>query len=57
MYICSAMLCAQSLSPVQLVVTAWTVGTRLLCPWGFTRQEYWNPLSHLPPEDLPNPWI
>ena len=47
MYICSAILCARSLSPVQLFVTAWTVGTRLLCPWGFTRQEYWNPLSCL----------
>ena len=31
---------------------------RLLCPWGFSRQEYWSGfLCHPPPEDLPNPGI
>ena len=26
---------------------------RLLCPWGFSRQEYWNGLLYPPPGDLP----
>ena len=30
---------------------------RLLCLWGFFRQEYWSGLSCPPPGDLPNPWI
>ena len=29
--------------------------TRLLCPWGFCRQEYWSGLPCPPPGDLPNP--
>ena len=28
---------------------------RLLCPWGFSRQEQWNGLPCPPPGDLPNP--
>ena len=28
--------------------------TRLLCPWGFSRQEYWSGLPCHPPGDLPN---
>ena len=31
--------------------------TRLLCPWGFSRQEYWSRLSCPTPGDLPNPGI
>ena len=31
--------------------------TRLLCPWGFFRQEYWSGLPCPPPGDLPNPGI
>ena len=31
--------------------------TRLLCPWGFSRQKYWSGLSCPPPGDLPNPGI
>ena len=31
--------------------------TRLLCPWGFSRQEYWSGLPHPPPGDIPNPGI
>ena len=31
--------------------------TRLLCPWHFSRQEYWNVLPFPPPEDLPDPGI
>ena len=27
----------------------------LLCPWGFSRQEYWSGLPCPPPGDLPNP--
>ena len=30
---------------------------RLLCPWGFSRQEYWNGLPSPPPGDLSNPVI
>ena len=29
--------------------------TRLRCPWGFSKQEYWSGLP--PPGDLPNPGI
>ena len=29
----------------------------LLCPWGFSRQEYWSGLPCPPPGDLPNPGI
>ena len=31
--------------------------TRLLCPWEFSRQEYWSGLPCPPPGDLPNPGI
>ena len=31
--------------------------TRLLCPWGFSRQEYWNGLPCPPTGHLPNPGI
>ena len=30
---------------------------RLLCPWGFSRQEYWRGLPCPPPGDFPNPGI
>ena len=30
---------------------------RLLCPWGFSRQEYWSGLPSPPPADLPKPGI
>ena len=30
---------------------------RLLCSWGFSRQEYWSELACPPPGDLPNPGI
>ena len=29
----------------------------LLCPWEFSRQEYWKGLSLPPPGDLPDPGI
>ena len=30
---------------------------RLLCPWGFSRQEYWSGLPCPPLGDLPNPGV
>ena len=27
----------------------------LLCPWGFSRREYWSGLPFTSPEDLPDP--
>ena len=30
---------------------------RLLCSWGFSRQEYWSELPCPPPGDLPNPGL
>ena len=30
---------------------------RLLCPWGFSRQQYWSGLPCPPPGDLPNPEV
>ena len=30
---------------------------KLLCPWRFSRQEYWSGLPCPPPGDLPNPGI
>ena len=32
----------KSLSHVRLLATPWTVPTRLLHPWDFSRQEYWS---------------
>ena len=31
--------------------------TRLLCPWEFSRQAYWNGLPFFSPESLPSPEI
>ena len=31
--------------------------TMLLCPWGFSMQEYWSWLPCPPPRDLPNSGI
>ena len=44
-------------SPVQLFATLWTIPTRLLYPWGFSRQEYGGELPCPPPGDLPDPGI
>ena len=30
---------------------------RLLCPWGFSKQEDWSRLPYPPPRALPNPGI
>ena len=58
-YIYINMLCILShFSHVQLSVTPWIVQpTRLLCPWDFSRQEYWSGLPFLSPGNLPNPGI
>ena len=34
-----------------------TVDPRCLCPWGFSRQEYWSGLPYPPSEDLPDSGI
>ena len=31
--------------------------TRLLCPWGFSREECWSGLPFPSPGDLPNPEV
>ena len=45
------------LSHSVLSISLWPHGlqpTRLLCPWGFSRQEYWSGCLCPPPGDLPN---
>ena len=46
--------CAQSLSPVQLFVTPWTVACQAPLPIGFSQQEYWSGLPFPPPGFLPD---
>ena len=50
-------LCAQSLSCVQLFATPWTVAHKAPLSMGFSRQEYWSGLPCPPPGGLPNPGI
>ena len=45
---------AQSLSPVRLFATPWTVAHQAPLSMGFSRQEYWSGLPCPPPEGLPN---
>ena len=41
-YICISMcLMCIVLSPIWLFATPWTVAHQFLCPWYFSRQEYW----------------
>ena len=47
----------KSLSRVRLFVTLWTLAYHVPPSMGFSRQEYWNGLPFLSPEDLPNPGI
>ena len=35
-------------------VTLWTIAHQALCPWRFSRQEYWSRLPCPPPGNLPN---
>jgi len=48
---------AQSLSPVQLFETPWTVVHQAPLPMAFPRQEYWSGLSFPPPWVLLNAGI
>ena len=50
-YVLSRSVMSDSLGPHSLQ------STRLLWPWGFSRQEYWSGLPCLPPGDLPDPGI
>ena len=47
----------KSLSHVLLFATPWTVAYYAPLSMGFSRQEYWNGLPFLFPEDLPDPGI
>ena len=38
-------------------VQPYGLAPRLLCPWGFSRQEYWSGLPCPPPGELPDPGI
>ena len=38
-------------------IRVWLFATRLLCPWGFSKQEYWTGLLCPSPGDLPDPGI
>ena len=55
----SGFLCAvlSHFSCARHFVSQWTVATGLLCPCGFSRQEYWSGLPCPPPGDLPDPGI
>ena len=48
---------AWMLSCVWLLVIYGLQPARLLCPWGFSRQEYWSGLLCPPSGDLPDPGI
>ena len=57
--VCVCTLCAL-LSHSVVSDSLWPHGlqsTRLLCPWGFSRKEYWSGLLCPPPGNLPNPGI
>ena len=46
-----------SLSPMGLFVTPWTVTYQAAPSMEFSRQQYWSGLSFPSPGDLPNPGI
>ena len=50
-HVCVCLVMSDSLQPHRLQPT------RLLCPWGFSRPEYWSGLPCPPPGNLPNPGI
>ena len=59
MYIIYSMCCAV-LSHAVVSESLWPYGLKpasLLCPWGFSRQEYWSGFPCPSPRDLPNPGI
>ena len=49
--------CAQSLSPVQIFATPWTVAFQAPQSMGFPRQECWSGLPFPPSGNLANPGI
>ena len=56
--ICSGMrVCEVASVMSDSVQTHGLLPARLLCPWGFARQEYWSALLCPPPGNLPNPGI
>ena len=56
-YFTRNMLCLVTQSCLNLCDTVNCKCHRLLCPWGFSRQEYWSGLPYPPPGDLPNSGI
>ena len=50
-------LCAKSLSHVQLFAILWTVACQGPLSMGFSRQEYCSGFPFPPPRDLPDPGI
>ena len=48
-------MCAQSLSPVQIFATPWTVAFQAPQSMGFPRQECWSGLPFPSPRDLCTP--
>ena len=51
------MCCAGLCLVAQLYLTLCNIPARLLCPWGFSKQEYWSGLPCPPPGDRPSPQI
>ena len=52
--------CCVVLSHSVMSESLWSHGlgpARLLCSWGYSRQEYWSGMPCPPPGDLPNPGI
>ena len=49
--------CAQSLSPVHLFATPWTVARQAPLSMELSRPEYWSEQPNSSPGDLPNPGI
>ena len=57
-YTFSVNMCCAILSHSVMSDSLWPCGlwtARLLCPWGFSRQEYWSGLPCPAPGDLPDP--
>ena len=57
-YTFSVNMCCVMLSHSVMADSLWPCGlwtARLLCPWGFSRQEYWSGLPCPAPGDLPDP--
>ena len=51
------MCCASSLRRVRLFRPHGLQPSKLLCPWGFSKQEHWSGLPCPSPGDLPSPGI